>query len=365
MATIQLKGPLDIAVRDREFVVLTGPGGRDAFLIVRTIAGLAEPSHGDLLFDDRRLNDVPARERDVALVSHDYEPYPSLSVYENLAIGLKRRQFAETEIKKRVAAVADELRLQGQLQTMAGSLSLAERRFLGLARAMVRQPRVFVFDRPFANLAPADVSRGRAVIAGLRQRSSATMIYATDDPSEALALRARTLVIDAGAVRQDAEAQTIYDAPANLVVAKFFGDPPMNLVHGTLKLERDAIVFTEMGEGTIALALPETRFGRPDVANGQVVLGFRPENLEIAPSTEGSKSPGRTFRALVERAEPRGGWRDLYLRTGAHDLICRTGDWEAEGGARRLQFAINLSKAELFSAENGLALTVLRKNSEV
>lgn len=364
MATIHFKGVPDFTVRDREFVVLTGPSGREVSSLVRVIAGLDGPSQGDVLFDERRMNDVTPKDRDVALVSHDYAPYPGLTVYENLAIGLKGRQFAESEIKKRIAAVVEELRMQEQLQAPAASLSMAERRFVGLARAMVRQPRVILFDRPFANLSPADVSRGRGVIAGLRQRSSATMIYATDEPAEALALGARTLVIDAGAVQQDAEAETIYNAPANLAVAKFFGDPPMNLVHGTLKLERDGLAFTELGEGTIALPLPEARFGvTRDLVGKQVVLGFRPEDIEIAGPAEGAGSKA-TFRALVERAEPRGGQTELYLRTGAHELICRTESWEG-GGARRLQFALNLSKAELFGAENGLRLTPLRKNSEV
>lgn len=358
MATIQLKGALDLTVADREFVVLTGPAGSDASAIVRAIAGLDDSSHGDVLFDDRRVNDVSAKDRDVALVSHDYAPYPRLSVYENLAIGLQRRQFAESEIKKRIAAVVEELRMQEQLEAPAGSLSVADQRFVGLARAMVRQPRVFLFNRPFAHLAPADMNRGRAVVAGLRQRSSATIIYSTDEPGEALALDARTLIIDAGVVLQDAEAQTIYDAPATLAVAKFFGDPPMNLVHGTLKLERNGFTFTETGEGTITLALPDSRFaGAADFAGKPVVLGFRPENIEIAPLADQAKGPGTVFRALVERAEPRSGQTDLYLRTGAHELVCRTEEWKAEAGARRLQFALNLSKADLFSADNGLRIS--------
>jgi multiple sugar transport system ATP-binding protein len=198
-----------------------------------------------------------------------------------------------------------------------------------------------------------EASHGRAVIAGLQQRSSATIIYATDDPAEALALNARTVIMAGGAIQQDANAQTIYNSPANLAVAKFFGDPPMNLVQGTLKVEREGVVFVEAGEGTIALNLPESRFAEArDLAGNPVVLGFRAESIEIA-SSEGSNRPSTTFRALVERAEPKADHAVLYLRTGAHALICQTAHWEQSGG-RRLQFAIDLAKSHLFDAETGL-----------
>jgi multiple sugar transport system ATP-binding protein len=352
----KFEGGLDLTIADREFVVLTGPDARETSAIVRLMAGLTDAAEGDILFDDRRINDLPPKDRDFAFLSHDYEPYPRLSVYENLAIGLKRRQFAEIEIKKRIASVSEALEIQNRLKASAGSLSPAERPFVGLARAMVRQPRVYLFDRPFANLGALEASRGRAAIAALQQRSSSTIVYTTSDPSEALALGARTVVVAGGAIQQDGDAQTVYDSPANLTVAKFFGEPPMNLVHGTLKRERDGLVFGETGEGTIAVNLPGPRFeGAADLAGKPAVLGFRAESVEIAPS-EGSNRPALGFRAVVERAEPRGAQTDLYLRTGAHELICRTARWE-EGGGRRLQFAIDLAKASLFDGETGLRMT--------
>jgi multiple sugar transport system ATP-binding protein len=352
----ELERGLDLTIADREFVVLTGPDARETSAIVRLIAGLADTPEGDILFDDRRVNDFPSKDRDLAFLSHDYHPYPRLSVYENLAIGLKRRQFAEAEIKKRIASVAEALGIQSRLQASAGSLLPAECLFAGLARAMVWQPRVYLFDRPFANLGPLEASRGRAAVAALQQRSSATIIYATSDPSEALALGARTVVIAGNAIQQDAAAQTVYDSPANLAVAEFFGEPPMNLVQGTLKADRDGIVFAETGEGTIAVNLPGPRFdGATDLAGKPAVLGFRAESVEIA-SSEGSNRLTVGFRAVVERAEPRGAQTDLYLQTGAHELICRTARW-AEGGGRRLQFAIDLEKAILFDPETGLRAT--------
>jgi multiple sugar transport system ATP-binding protein len=356
MATIALKnldGRMDLTIRDREFVVLAGPGSEGS-AIVRAVAGLAAAPQGEILFDDKSLKGIRPNERDVALLSHDYVPFPRLSVYENLALGLKQRRFGDAEIKKRIAAVAETLGIKERLGLPANSLSPAECRFVGLARVMVRQPRVFLFDRPFADLGTEAASRGRAAITELQQRAATTIIYATNNPAEALAFATRTVVIEGGSVQQDAEAQAIYDAPANLAVAGFFGDPPMNLVQGTLKVDREAVTFAEAGEGTIALALPRFEAAK-DLAGQPVTLGFRPESIRIALSPDGANRPGQSFRALVERAEPRGSQTDLYLRTGAHELVCRTASWESQGG-RRLEFAIEPAKTHLFSGENGLRL---------
>jgi multiple sugar transport system ATP-binding protein len=354
MATVVVKdvGGADLTIGDRDFVVLTGPDAAAISEIVRDIVGVGVASHSEIRFDDHLINGIAPKDRDIAFLSHDYEPYPRLSAYENLAISLKRRRFGDAEIKKRIDAVAAELGIQHRLEVPGHSLLRSDRAFLGLARAMVRQPRVYLFDRPFADLQASEATRGRAAIAGLRQRSSATIIYATNDPAEALALDARTVIIVAGSVQQDGPAQTIYDSPANLAVAKFFGDPPMNLVRGTMKIERDGVVFLEEGEGTISVNLPEPRFSEArDLEGKRAVLAFRAESLGIT-GGEASHRHRSTFRALVERAEPKGAQTELYLRTGAHDLICRTGVWEAEGG-RRLQFEIDLQKAHLFDPETG------------
>ena len=357
MSTITLKniGGADLTIRDREFVVLTGPAGWGGSALIRMIAGLAEISKGEILFDERRINDVPPKDRDVALLAHDYTPYPGMTVSENLAIGLQRRKFGSAEIKKRIAAVAETLGLQDQLSAKPQSLSPKQQRFVGLARTMARQPKVYLFDEPFADLEPVAASRGRAVIAALRLRASSTILYATSDPVEALAFGARTVIFEEGVAQQDADAQAIFDEPANLFVAKFFGDPPMNLVHGTLKQERDAVVFSEAGDGTIVIRWPALRFaGGKAPSGGPVVLGSRPQAVEIAPAPGEGNLSLNAFRALVDRAEPRGEETDLYLRTGSHDLICRSRRWarQAEAG-HRLQFEIELEKTHLFDAVSG------------
>ncbi|MFN2624037.1 MAG: ABC transporter ATP-binding protein [Chthoniobacterales bacterium] len=342
---------VDLVAGDRELVVLTGPQRSGLSAIVRLIAGLEEISEGEILFDDRRIDNVPAKDRDVAFVAHDYVPYPGVTVFENLAIGLRRKNFAANEIRKRIGSVAAALGLEAQLKTNAQSLSVEQRRFLALARAMVRQPKVYLFDQPFAGLEPAAARRGRAELVKLYTRSSATIVYATTDPAEVLALGERTVVLIDGAVQQDGQAQSIYDAPANLTVAKFFGDPPMNLVSGTLKQERNALVFSETGDGTMAIPLVSDRYSEAkDFIGKPVVLGFHPESVEIG------AEPG--FRALIERVEMRGFEADLYLQTGAHALIARTlrrGDQARDG--HRVQCGITLEKVHLFDPETGRRVT--------
>ena len=344
MASITLRNaPNDLAIHDREFVVLAGPGSS---AIVRQIAGLENVSQGEVLFDERKINDTAPHERDVALVSHDYMPYPGLSVVENLAIGLRGQKFADAEIKKRIAAVASALGLEPQLQVNAESLPSEQRRLVGLARAMVRQPKVYLFDNPFADLEPAAARRGRSEIVKLHQRSAATIVYATTDPAEALAFGERTVVFADEAIQQDGSAKNIYDAPANLAVAKFFGDPPMNLVTGTLKQERNALVFSEAGDGTITVPLPPDRFSiAQDFSGKSAVLGFHPEDVEVGADAG--------FRALVERAESAGAGTNLYLQTGAHGLIARTLRRDPAASGHRIQFRIALEKAHLFDPATG------------
>jgi multiple sugar transport system ATP-binding protein len=367
MATVTLKNVssaliergLDLTIRDREFAVLCGPSGANISTIVRLIAGLEKPSQGEILFDDRQVNEAAPKDRDVALVTNDYAPYPRLSVFENLAIGLRHRKFAETEIRKRIEPVATALGLEAQLEGYASQLAREQQLFVGLARAMVLQPKVYLFHEPFANLDPAAARRGRAEIVKLHQRSSATIIYATTAPAEALGLGQRTVVFVDGAVRQDAIAKSVYDAPTNLAVARFFGEPPMNLVTGTLKQEPNGLVFSEGGDGTISMPLTADRFAGANHFAGQtIVLGFRPEDIEIESAVADGRPATGSFRALVERAEPKGSGADLSLQTGAHTLIANSSRWgESQAGGHRLQFRITMEKAHLFDPETGRLVT--------
>lgn len=356
MASVTLKiATVDLQIQDREFVVLAGPPGCGNSTILRMIAGLVEVPQGEILLDGRRINDVPPKDREVSFVPQGYAPYPGMSVRENIGFGLERRKFAKTEIKKRVLAAAEILGLQEQLDSRPHSLSAGDRQLIALARAMVHQPKVFLFDESFSALDPDARRRGRAEIKKLHQRLPATMIYAMHDPVEAMAMGERTVVLNEGIVQQDANAQSIYDEPADLFVAKFAGVPPMNLVHGTLKQDRDSLLFSETGDGTIAIRLPMARFAGAQEFFGQpIVLGIRPEDVEISSSSNGMGHSFTIFRALVDRVELRGSETDLYLQTGANELICRSRRWvdQSEGG-HRFQFEMNVNKAHLFDSVSG------------
>jgi multiple sugar transport system ATP-binding protein len=342
----------NLEIKDREFVVLAGPAGCGNSTILRVIAGLTGVSQGEVLLGDRRINEIPPADRGVAFLSPDHALYPGMSVYENLALGLQRRKFAKPEIGKRIRAAAEILGLQDHLRRRPPDLSAEERQRVGLARAMVHQPKVFLFDEPFSVLPIEARMRGRAEIKKLHQRLPATMIYATHDPVEALAMGERTVMLDRGVVQQDDNAKAIYDRPANLFVARFSGSPPMNLVHGTLKEDRDSLLFSETGDGSIAVRVPASRFaGVEHLVGKPIVLGIRPEDIEITSGTERSPT---SFKALVDRVEPRGSETDLYLQTGAHQLICRSRQWVDQGeGGHRFQFEIDLRKAHFFDPAAG------------
>ena len=349
---------LNLEIRDREFVVLAGPPSSGISTVLRMIAGL-EFAPGDVLLGERRLNDISPKDRDVAFVSKDFAPYPRMSVFDNLAFGLQCRKFPKTETQKRVRAVAEIMGLQGLLQREARSVSAEELQWVALARGMVLQPKVFLFDEPFATLETQAQRRGRAEVKKLHQRLPATIIYATHDPMEAMAMGARMVIINNGTVEQDGNAQSIYEEPANLFAAGFVGDPAMNLIQGALKQDRDSLLFSEAGDGTIELRLSNSRFAQAAPFAGQaVVLGIRPEDLEVSSSATGAGRSPTSFPALVDEVERKGPATDLHLQTGAHALICRSQrKVDSSEGGYRAQFEVNLAKAHLFDPSSGIRIT--------
>ena len=347
---------VDLAIADREFVVVTGPDQSGPSALVRLIAGLDAITGGEILFDDRRMNDVSPAERKVALVARAFVPYPGLSVYENISLPLELRKFGKAEAQRRIQEAADLFELRELLEAWPGDLSRLQCQIVALARATVQQPQVYLFDDPFAGLTADGRRRGRALFAKFRQRSAATIVYATSDGAEALALGGRTVFIKDGVIRQDADSSALLESPADVTIARLFGDPPMNLIHGTLKIDRQGLVFSEAGEGTIVIRLPQSAFPGPEEANGRaIIVGIRPEHLDVS-GTEARG--GASFRALVSRVELKGSESEIYLHTGAHDLICLSRSWQADGeGGRRAQFGINVEKVQLFDPVSGHRIT--------
>ena len=273
---------LDIA--DREFMVLLGPSGCGKTTTLRMIAGLEAISSGTLTIDGQKMNDVPARDRDIAMVFQSYALYPHMTVRDNLAFGLKRRSVPRAEIASRVAAVADTLELSELLTRKPHALSGGQRQRVALGRAIVRDPKVFLFDEPLSNLDAALRVSTRSEIASLHRRLGATMIYVTHDQIEAMTLGTRICIMNGGRVMQVGRPLDVYHQPANTFVAGFLGNPPMNLLPATVT---DGPGGQDVAVGGGTLQMPGDRM--PEAApNSELTFGIRPENVALRRQHDGA-----------------------------------------------------------------------------
>jgi multiple sugar transport system ATP-binding protein len=342
---------ISFEIADREFVVLAGPSNCGKSIILRMIAGLEEISKGDIYIGEKRVNDFAPKDRDIAMVFQNYALYPHMSVYDNLAFGLKLRKFPKAEIRKRVEEAAGILGIESLLERKPKALSGGQRQRVAVGRAVVRQPKVFLFDEPLSNLDAKMRGQMRTEIRKLHQRLQATMIYVTHDQIEAMTMGDRIVVMNDGLVQQTDAPLVLFNEPVNLFVAGFLGSPPMNFVSGTLKQDGDKMRFTEIEGGTIDVRFPAAeRSAARDFIGRNVILGIRPEDLEVATfSRKEGKAAGSGFPAIVDLVEPMGAETNLYLQTGAHTLVCRNqGALDHGEAGRRLQFELNLAKAHLF-----------------
>ena len=342
---------VSLEIANREFVVLVGPSGCGKSTTLRMIAGLEEISKGDIYIGDKRVNDVAPKDRDIAMVFQNYALYPHMSVYDNLAFGLKLRKFPKAEIKRRVVDAAGILGIESLLERKPKALSGGQRQRVAVGRAIVRQPKVFLFDEPLSNLDAKMRVQMRTEITRLHQRLQATMIYVTHDQIEAMTMGDRIVVMNEGVVQQTDAPLALYDEPVNLFVAGFLGSPPMNFISGRLKQDQDKIRFCEIEGGTIEVAFPAAdRPAAHEFVGKEVILGIRPEDIEVAIFTrKEGKTAGVGFPAIVDIVEPMGAETNLHLQTGAHTLICRSQSaLDHREAGRRLQFEMNLTKAHLF-----------------
>jgi ABC-type sugar transport system ATPase subunit len=329
---------VDLTIEDGEFLVLVGPSGCGKSTTLRMIAGLEAISKGTLRIGDRVVNDVPASERDIAMVFQNYALYPHMSVYQNLAFALKLRKMPAAEIDTRVKQAAELLGLGELLERKPRQLSGGQRQRVALGRAIVRQPKVFLFDEPLSNLDAKLRVQMRREIAALRRRLGTTTIYVTHDQVEAMTLGDRIVVMKDGHVQQVDTPLGIYRAPANTFVATFVGSPPMNLVPGSIS----GGVFSATA-GSLTLPVPGD-------AAGSVILGLRPEALHLQPAGQGS------FTARIEEIEPLGSETLLTLDAGGTPLTARV-----DGGTtvrRGDQIALVAAPEGLhcFAGDSGLRL---------
>ena len=280
---------LSLEIGDGEFMVLVGPSGCGKTTALRMVAGLEEISEGVLKIGDRIVNNVPSRDRDIAMVFQSYALYPHLSVYENIAFGLKIKKMPKDEIDSRVNDAARILGLEPFLKRKPRALSGGQRQRVAMGRAIVRQPQAFLMDEPLSNLDAKLRVQMRAEIAGLQRSLGVTTIYVTHDQVEAMTMGDRVAVMRKGQLQQVAEPQTLYDNPVNLFVGGFIGSPAMNMVEATLARQNGGLV-ANVGEQQVVIDA-QTLDARPGLAAFEertVVLGIRPEDLEdaaLAPDT--------------------------------------------------------------------------------
>ncbi|HEY5059361.1 MAG TPA: sn-glycerol-3-phosphate ABC transporter ATP-binding protein UgpC [Gaiellaceae bacterium] len=272
---------LDLAIEDGEFMVLVGPSGCGKTTALRMVAGLEEISEGVIRIGDRPVNRVPSRDRDIAMVFQSYALYPHLSVYENIAFGLKIKKVPKAEIERRVNDAAKILGLEPFLKRKPRALSGGQRQRVAMGRAIVREPAAFLMDEPLSNLDAKLRVQMRAEIAGIQHSLGVTTIYVTHDQVEAMTMGDRVAVMRKGELQQVADPQTLYDRPVNLFVGGFIGSPSMNMVEATLEA-RDGGFAAKVGDQAIAIEADEVK-ARPGLAGyvgRQIVLGIRPEDLE-------------------------------------------------------------------------------------
>ena len=335
---------IDLDIRHGEFVVFVGPSGCGKSTLLRMIAGLESISGGEIRIDGEVVNDRPPRQRDIAMVFQDYALYPHKTLYENMAFGLRLRKTPEAVIHERVMNAAKLLRIDHMLERRPAALSGGQRQRVAIGRAIVREPKVFLFDEPLSNLDAQLRNEMRTEIKRLHQRLGATIIYVTHDQVEAMTLADRIAVLSAGHRMQYATPDQIYNQPAALFVAGFTGAPPMNLVGCSV-----ADGAADLGAG-VRLPLPPA-LARAASSNGRLTFGVRPENLRLAGSDGDIVVP-----AEVSLLEPLGAETLVTLKIGGTEMVARCAAQFRERAGTRLNLHVQPAHLHLFDAASGAAI---------
>ncbi|HTQ31148.1 MAG TPA: sn-glycerol-3-phosphate ABC transporter ATP-binding protein UgpC [Opitutaceae bacterium] len=346
-----------LTVVDREFMVLVGPSGCGKTTILRLIAGLEEVSGGTIAIDGRVVNAVLPKDRDIAMVFQNYALYPHMTAYDNMAFGLKVRKLPQAEIAARVREAGALLGLENHLHRKPRALSGGQRQRVALGRAIVRKPKVFLFDEPLSNLDAKMRVATRAEISRLHNRLGATMIYVTHDQVEAMTMGDRICVMKDGDIMQVAEPLELYNRPANLFVAGFIGSPAMNFFKGTVRRAENFLEFVEDNAAGPPLSLrlpPGLAASAVALADRPAILGLRPEDITDAPAGAAG------FEARVELAEPMGAETYLHLNTGASAFVARVHPGGHYAPNQTAQVFLRAEKVHLFDPATGQAVPLSR-----
>ncbi|MCU0666160.1 MAG: sn-glycerol-3-phosphate ABC transporter ATP-binding protein UgpC [Candidatus Omnitrophica bacterium] len=344
---------INLSIENKEFMIIVGPSGCGKSTTLRMIAGLEEISEGSIYIGDKMVNDVPAKDRDIAMVFQNYALYPHMTVFENMAFGLKLRHYPKQEIIQRVNDAAQILGLKHLLGRKPRELSGGERQRVAVGRAIVRKPLVFLFDEPLSNLDAKLRVNMRTEIHKLHIRLQTTIIYVTHDQIEAMTMGDRIAVMKEGVIQQVADPITIYDQPKNKFVAGFIGSPPMNFINGKI-IKKDGKFYFD--EGIIKVKIVEDMYSRIIAYSGkEVVLGIRSE--DIYDKLFVSEAPAENIvRVTCEVVEPMGSEVYLHLNTGKHTFIARVASHNRPRVNQDIDVVFDMSKVHFFAKDTEEAI---------
>ena len=342
---------VNLEIHDHEFVVLVGPSGCGKTTTLRMVAGLEDITSGEISIDGKVVNDLAPMDRDIAMVFQNYALYPHMSVYQNMAFGLRMRKFQKPEIDKRVRQAAEILGIQMLLERRPRQLSGGQRQRVALGRAIVRNPRVFLFDEPLSNLDAALRVQMRVELKRLHDRLETTAIYVTHDQVEAMTLGDRVVVMKDGVIQQQGAPLELYERPANRFVAGFIGSPAMNFIGVTLEWTDHALWARAPGV-RVQVPAQKTEVLRQH-AGKRVTLGVRPEGLRVA---NGAEVAGSTFDATVDVVEPLGAEILLNVRAGESAIVARVDPATRLSPHENVRLAFDPAKMHFFDATSETSL---------
>lgn len=358
MAKVELKGigkiydggvraveNANITIEDKEFVILVGPSGCGKSTTLRMVAGLEDISEGELYIDGELMNDVPPKDRNIAMVFQNYALYPHMTVYDNMAFGLKIRKVDKAEIDRRVKEAARILDIAKFLERKPKALSGGQRQRVAVGRAIVRNPKVFLFDEPLSNLDAKLRVQMRAEISGLHHRLEATMIYVTHDQVEALTMGDKIVVMKDGKIQQIGSPLYLYNHPINKFVAGFIGSPPMNFISVKIA-EKNGRIVADEGSFEIYPTAEQSQALKSYIGK-EVYFGIRPEDLTYAPAPAAENN----MQMKVSIIEPLGAETHLYLATRTQQIVARTEPSNTFKIGQDVCFIPSMEKGKFFDKE--------------
>jgi multiple sugar transport system ATP-binding protein len=352
---VQVLRGVNLEARPGEFIALVGPSGCGKSTLLAMIAGLESISAGKIFIGDRLVNNVPPRDRDIAMVFQSYALYPTMTVRENITFGMESRKTPKDVQAKALARVAQLLQIEPLLKRKPAQLSGGQRQRVAMGRALVRDPALFLFDEPLSNLDAKLRVEMRSEIKKLHQRVGKTTVYVTHDQVEAMTLASRIAVMHKGELQQFAEPRTVYDRPANMFVAGFMGSPSMNFLTAEVNDATGAQLTLRGGEGA-PIAIPLAR-PVPPGAGKQVILGLRPEHISLfRPERAVEGRAGAVVSAPVIVVEPTGAETMVILQFAGNEIVARLDAHESPEVGQTVSLALDMSRACIFDATTQIRL---------